>query len=385
MELSIENTLLELEALFGEAKNRSEFEFILTLINFRGMGRKEETSNLYEWFEAIEFYKKNYAALTGKDKSRIGLLLYSTFFENSDFYNIIGSLCRISLGFRGSSYLYFKTEKHERLLGTGQKIDFILELLNDCNKQNIITFFSNVHYKEIRNAFFHSAYVLIDDDFIIHDSAPIYINGIGNANFNVESFLYPKVDYIISFFDSFKKLYLNSFNSYQTNKVVNGYFPNPIVATIIGSSNGLKGFLIKDSVSLFDKLYDSGIIYDERFQMWTGLNITYNSQNIETIEIKQQLTRYEGKADINKTNFEFQNLVDKVSERKKQDEVDRIIGLLIKFGNVRFQKMSDEINPHKKASYPKIILPYYKQAVEFKTTIDLTEIKKKIKELEYLK
>jgi hypothetical protein len=112
------------KAIVRGSKNKNEFQFVLTLINYRGMGTKKLTTNLHEWFEAIEFYKSNYYSNTGKNKTRIGTLIYSTFFENSDFYNIIGSLCRIKLGFKGSSYLFWKTRKYERLLGIGRKTRF---------------------------------------------------------------------------------------------------------------------------------------------------------------------------------------------------------------------------------------------------------------------
>ncbi len=100
--------LQEFEELFEEAKAKNEFDFVLTLINYRGISSANLNSNLHEWFDAIEFYKRLFYSLKDKEKARIGALLYSTFFENSDFYNIVGSLCRINLGFKGSSYLFWK-------------------------------------------------------------------------------------------------------------------------------------------------------------------------------------------------------------------------------------------------------------------------------------
>lgn len=84
----MENVISDLKSLFEEAKQKSEFDFVLTLMNYRGMGTHKLMTNLYEWFDAIEFYKNLYNKHEGKEKTRIGTLLYSTFFENSDFYNI---------------------------------------------------------------------------------------------------------------------------------------------------------------------------------------------------------------------------------------------------------------------------------------------------------
>jgi len=43
----MEETLKDLSTLFDEAKQKSEFDFVLTLINYRGMGTHKLTSNLY--------------------------------------------------------------------------------------------------------------------------------------------------------------------------------------------------------------------------------------------------------------------------------------------------------------------------------------------------
>lgn len=379
----MKDTISELTTLFEEAKQKREFEFVQTLINYTGMGAKELSTNLHEWFDSIEFYKELYNSQSDKNKTRIGALLYSTFFENSDFYNILGSLCKIKLGYKGSSYLFWKTKKYERLLGIGEKKDFLLELLEDADKQEIISFFIDNHFKEIRNTYFHSAFSLSEEDYILHDSEPIYINGVGHNSFNVKEFFYPKIENVIQFFDAFKKSYLDSFASYQTNKEVDALFPNPCKATILGSKDGLKGFRIKNSVQLYGKWHDSGVWYDEKHDMWAGHNIRFDFASVETIEIKESLSRHENKDDIKRSDLEFQNLVDKVIERKNPDEIYRATHLLVKFGDVRLKKMEAETNRFEQRNFPKIILPFYKQAVEIGSQImDMTQVKMNIKTLE---
>jgi len=261
----MDEVIKELISLFDEAKEKSEFDFVLTLINYTGMGEKELSTNLHEWFKAIEFYKSLYRSLTGKEKTRIGVLLYSTFFENSDFYNIIGSLCRIKLGFKGSSYLFWKTRKYEKFLGIGEKQDFLTELLDDAGKSNIISFFDENHHKPIRNTFFHSAYSLDGENYILHDSEPIIVNGVGGESISIEDFLYRKIENVILLFDAFKAKYLESFASYIADKEVIGRFPNPVQVTVLGSPEGLKGFRIKNAVQFFGEWHDSGIWYNEQW------------------------------------------------------------------------------------------------------------------------
>lgn len=381
----MEKVIDDLRNLFEEAKNKSDFNFILTLINYRSLGTHKLTTNLHEWFEALDFYKRLYNSHQGKEKTRIGTLIYSTFFENSDFYNIIGSLCKNKLGLKGSAYLFWKTKKYERLLGIGEKQDFLIELLEDAGKQNIINFFEENHFKEIRNSFFHSAYSLSDEDYILHDSDFIVINGVGQGGFNVEEFLYPKVKNVITFFDEFQRLYLGSFELYKENVEVIGLFPSPTAVTILGTEKGLQGFKIKNAVQFYGEWHDSGIWYNENSDMWEGWNLRLSFTDIETIEINEQLTRYENKEDIKKSDVEFQNIVDKIVVRNELPEIARATQLLVRFGNVRYQKMIDEQNPFKKKSFPKIILPYYQKALEIGAQIfDLTKLKKRISELQQI-
>jgi len=375
----------DLATLFDEAKQKSEFDFVLTLMNYRGMGTHKLMSNLYEWFDAIEFYKALYNSQMGKEKTRIAALIYSTFFENSDFYNIIGSLCRVKIGYKGSSYLFWKTKKYKKLLGIGEKQEALLELLHDAGKSNIIDFFNQNHHKEIRNTFFHSAYALSDEDYILHDTEPIFIEGLGISSFNINDFLYPKVDNVIQFFDTFKKLYLDSFASYTEDKEVVGKFPNPSKITILGKEDGLKGFRIKNSVQFYGEWHDSGIWYDEKYDMYAGHNISFDMPNIETVEIDDQLKRYENKDDIHQSDIEFYNLVEKVSDRKQGSEIARATNLLLKFGGLRQQRMDNEENPFKKRSFPRYIIPFYKKAIEIGSGLfDTKPIQTEIGKLEEL-
>ncbi|MBP9792619.1 MAG: hypothetical protein KBC56_01320 [Flavobacterium sp.] len=371
----------ELVQLFENAKAKNEFEFVQVLMNYKGMGSLRSMSNLYEWFDALDFYNSLYEKHTGSEKYRIGCLIYSTFFESSDFYNIIGSLCRIQMGFRSSSYLFFKTKKYERLLGTGEKIGMISELLEDSQNHEILKFFNENHFKEIRNTFFHSAYTIIDDSYQLFDSEPIVIGGIGKRYFDINEFLLPKISNILEFFHQFKECFFNHFASYKENKVVNGNFPNPVVATILGSADGLKGFKMEKTVQFFGEWHDSGIFYDENMKMWTGMNIRFNFPQKETIEIDETLQRYENKPDIKNQN-EFWNLTDKIIERNNQNELLRILNLLAKYGNVRYENWYNEENGLKKEGLKKYIKPFYEKALELKLPIDFTSIRDRMKEIE---
>jgi len=377
----MKEVLSELEDLFVKAKQTNEFEFILTLINYKSIGAMDSTSNLHEWFDSIEFYKALYNGLEDKEKTRIGCLLYSTFFENSDFYNILGSLCNILMGYRGSSYLYWKTKKLERLLGTGEKIEMVSEKLDDCKKVRILKFFEDNHFQSIRNSFFHSAYSLSDGHYILHDTEAIRIEGLEKGSFESKKFLYPLIENVTSFFDTFRKLYFDSFSSYKEEKVIKGFFPNLTDIFIHGTEKGLRGFTVKNTAQFYGVWVDSMILYDEKNDMWFAKNIQFGHFDIEKIELDEQLTRYEKKDNIHKADAEFFNMVDKVVQRYQRDEMPRIINLLIKFGDKKYDEWTKEQNIFRKNSLPKAILLFYERTILLNLHLDLKEIKKRINEI----
>lgn len=373
----------DLKNLFAEARTNNEFEFVMTLLNYKSIGEPEVQANLHEWFEAMNMYIGLYDSYTDKEKTRMGLLLYSTFFENSDFYNIIGNLSRNILGMRATSYLFWKTKKHERLLGIGEKQDFLIEFLNDIGKNHIIDFFKNNHYPSIRNSFFHSSYSIYDDEYILHD-AEINIRGVTQQSFSIPEFLYPIVDNVIAFFDAFQATYLEHFNSYQEDKPI---FGTPLGAEgiIIGTSKGLGGMRFFKTVKFYGISHDSGLWFDDRFGTFGAHNLNFNFASIEQIEIDEQLAYYEKKGDIRFTDAAFFNLIDKVAERAVAHEIQRAINLLIKAGKIKETAMNAEKNPHKKKSFTKMILPFYNKALELLTGRgDTKPLTAKINELEVL-
>lgn len=375
----MKETITELEKLFSEAKAQNEFEFILTLINFKGMEAKYDT--LYEWFDAIEMYKELYQQFDGKKKTRIACMIYSTFFENSDFYNILGSLCNVSLGYHSSPYFFWKTKKQDRLLGTGEKINLVSEILDDCNKKKILQFFNDEHHAAIRNSFFHAAYSLNEYDYNLHDTEPVCISGFGRYYFDVKKFLYPTVDKVIAFFDAFKKYFLDSFAAYIQDKIIKGYFPNLRDVEIKGGTDGLQGFVVKNTTQHYGERSDSWILYNKEYDMWQAMNIRINMGDKEAIEIDERLTRYEKKSKINISDVEFNNLGDKIIDRNLDKEMKRLVELFIRFGDKKYGDWNTEANTYRKASLAKDILPYYQKADLLNKHIDPKEMRARIKEL----
>jgi len=348
--------------LFNESKNVDEFEFICTLINYKGLGSRLSTSNLLEWFDAIEFYKTLFNSETDDNKKiRIGLLLYSTFFESSDLYNILGSLSRIKLGYRSSPYLYFKHQKADRWFGTGEKISMVNEILIDSGFEEIEQFFTTVHHKEIRNTFFHSSYSIEEDDYQLHDSDPVIVENVGHYVVSISTFLLPKINKVIEFFDSFKSQFLFHFNSYTQNKTVTGRFPERINIQILGTANGLAGFIANGSYIRLNG------------DFWEGMNIRFDFPSETDRYIIEELTRQINKADVRSNDGALQRLYDVISERNKLTEKQDLAKVYGRFAIMFREKANQEENSFKKTSLYQLSLNYFEKMYELDSSIILNQ------------
>ncbi|MCK4922847.1 MAG: hypothetical protein KAS71_17460 [Bacteroidales bacterium] len=342
-----------IKRFFNNSKQADEFEFICTLINYKGIGSRLSTSNLLEWFEAIEFYKELYAGENDLHKKlRLGLLLYSTFFESSDLYNIIGSLSRITLGFRSTPYFYFKHPKADRWFGTSEKISLVSDILIDSGFEEIEQFFVNNHVKPIRNTFFHSAYSLEKDDYQLHDSEPIFIDNVAHSNVSISDFLIPRIDKVTEFFDVFKLNYFQNYEAYKINKVVRGRFPEEMDITILGSDLGLVGF----------SAGGSNIRLENDF--WTGLNIRFNSASEVDGYIVDELTRQINKETVRSNDGALQHLYDVITGRDKELEKQDLSKVYMRFAQMLQDKANKEESDFKQTSLYQYALTYYEKMYE---------------------
>lgn len=347
---------------FAEAKNANEFEFICILINYKGMGSRLSTSNLLEWFDAIEYYKEIFNIETDLSKKlRIGLLLYSTFFESSDMYNILGSLSRIILGFRSTPYLYYKHEKADRWYGTSEKISMVNEILIDSGFEKIEQFFENVHYKQLRNTFFHSAYSIEEDTYQLHDSDSIIIGNTAISNVSISDFLIPKIEKVIEFFDSFKSNYFEHFLSYNTNKNIRGRFPIEMDITVLGSATGLTGFIAGSSIIRLEN------------DFWAAWNITFNQPTEVDRYIAEELNRQIKKESVRSNDGSLQRLYDVITDRNVRTEKENLAKVYGRFAAMFRDKAVQETNSFKETNLCRHSLTYYDKMYELDKTIPLNQ------------
>ena len=346
-----------IKEFFNSAKKQNEFEFVCTLINYKGLGSISHSSNLYEWFNAIDYYKEIYAKeVNAHKKVRIGLLLYSTFFESSDLYAILGNLARTKLGWRTSPYLYWKHAKADRWYGTAEKVSLVCGLLTDAGYQSIEQFFIDNHHKELRNTFFHSTYSLEEDDYLLHDSEPIYIEQVGHVLLSIDNFIIPRIDRVITFFESFKRAYNEAFVSYKTNKTVLGAMPEEMEIQIIGSDKGLVGFIAGGS---YIKLEND---------FWTGMNIVFDSPSEVDRFIADELKRFIAKETIRTGDGSLQHLNDVITERNIEPEKQDLATVYQRFGDMLYKQANEEENQFKKQNLYKHTLFFYNKMISLDKT-----------------
>jgi len=345
--MSIESSVKE---LFQKAKEKDEFNFVCSLIDYKGMGHVNYVSNLNEWFEAIEYYETLYNAEADLHKRlRIGLLIYSTFFESSDLYNILGNLSRNILGYRGASYLYWKHKNADRWLGTGEKVSLVTEILGDVGCQDIELFFNETHYKQIRNSFFHSSYSLQDDTYYLRDSEPIIINYIVKTSLNINDFLIPKIDRVLEFFHLFRSEYLNQYASYTSDKDIRGKFPIELDIRILGSENGLYGFSTPSSWIKMEN------------DFWTAMNIVFERPSETDRFINDELNRLISKEKIRSDDGTLHHLYEVIKERNITSEMQDMGTVFQRFGDMLYTMAAEEENHFKQSDLAKRTLSFYQK------------------------
>lgn len=161
--------------VFEAAKEKSEFDFIHTLLGIRGI----ESAGWDSYESTLNIYKKVIPliqSLKDFETSRhLSLWLYGHIIEASEPYEIAANLLRVASGER------FSTDNFpDEIIGKGAKrrtrpvfplgkIEKLRILAARAGKPDAITPFEDVVDHELRNAIFHSDYALYRFEVRIRD------------------------------------------------------------------------------------------------------------------------------------------------------------------------------------------------------------------------
>jgi hypothetical protein len=295
-----EGLITELNRLFQAAKKIDEFEFVSTLISYNGMGDPRLLTHLYESRNLVADIKGQMFAKADKNsKTRLGLLLYCHIFEMDELFNVIGNLLRIALGqgFRFIPDLYNKHGNQE--LTPTDKIDRLKELATECRFDDLILGLQELYSSRIRNAFFHSSYSLVDDNFCIVKGDGVKIENVIYNTLSIDKYLLPKINSSIGFIERFFSLIDENKRSYKENKVIEGNFPDKQKIVVLGHpTSGLIGF---------QTMNGSGIAARDLHGMENfayAMNIRFSQDSKEVVELREKLSPYYDKIKPEGREFE---------------------------------------------------------------------------------
>lgn len=239
------NLIRELKRLFDLAKRVDEFEFVNILIGYNGrMGDQRFLSHIYESERLINDIENLIDNRFDKHmKTRLGLLLYGHIFEMDELYNVLGNLLRVATAqnLRYIPDLYNRFDQDD--INPTDKFKRLLEHGVQCRFDDFIIELQSLYYNRIRNAFAHSSYSLVDDDFVIIKGKEIEIEGVLKKVVSIDDFLLPKIEDSLSFIKEFFFLLKHHRMQYTENKLIQGRLSNIEPIMILGNSHdGLVGF-----------------------------------------------------------------------------------------------------------------------------------------------
>lgn len=160
------------DEVFERAREADEFEYACALLRVRGMegpgcDRLEETASLFNDIGSLlEAPLNDYARV------RLGLLLYSHLTEVDAIYEILVNMVEITAGERysmdpfGDLYRPADRLRYEQRPPSAQRVvERLREKATARAFDEIVALLDSFFNDAVRNAFFHSDYVLYGDEF----------------------------------------------------------------------------------------------------------------------------------------------------------------------------------------------------------------------------
>jgi hypothetical protein len=156
-----------LDRAFVKAREKCEFEFLLTLFRIRGSDYRcigdayETTSRAMPLLYEVHNKTENYEAAR-----HLQLWIYGHIVEASEPYEILSNLVHVSLGKRFSGQFYPYKAGKSRPESPGTKIAHIERAAVKAGIPEVVTPLKEIWDKNLRNAIVHSDYILHGSDVI---------------------------------------------------------------------------------------------------------------------------------------------------------------------------------------------------------------------------
>ncbi|RYZ78470.1 MAG: hypothetical protein EOP04_29670, partial [Proteobacteria bacterium] len=211
--------------LFQDAKASDEFEFCSAILRLRGLEGPgwdplKESSVLIQQMLGLMA-----SPIESSFRTRIALFLYCHVTEMHDLYHVVGNMLLIAAGsrynfncFSGLTALCSKPANYPPSKASN------IELWSIANEfPELGNLFGDLVVNEVRNAFFHSDYVLTPESFNIRRGQGVKIGNVIDPKVRFE-WLMPRLELGINVGLTLIQFVQSALSSYEENKVVKGRF-----------------------------------------------------------------------------------------------------------------------------------------------------------------
>jgi hypothetical protein len=218
------------DELFTHARARDEFEYACTLLRVRGVETVGwdpllETAALFrDVGSLLEAPLNDYASI------RLGLLLYSHLTEVDAIYQMLFNLIEVAAGERyvidpfHDLYRPAGRPRSEQYPPSAKRVaERLKEKAHERGETDVAELVDWFFNSAVRNAFFHSDYILHADEFRSRDAVFVDPNGVRTASMKLASI----VDLInrgMTFYQAFIDVYERHRKSYNEDKPIRGRF-----------------------------------------------------------------------------------------------------------------------------------------------------------------
>ena len=211
--------------LFQKAKETDEFEYCSTLLRIRGMEDAGWDPMRESWDLAQQLMALQNAPLEQSLRLRLALFLYCHLTEMSDVYDIPANMLRVISGERYSISPFLNGLKQGENPPTSPsgKARRIKDLAHEHDMQELGDIFEVMLVKQVRNAFYHSDYILTKDSLNIRHGDGVVIDNMHQHRVPY-SWLMPRLQLGINTSLAVLSHTLDSIQSYKADKIVQGRF-----------------------------------------------------------------------------------------------------------------------------------------------------------------
>ena len=211
--------------LFRKAKDIDEFEYCSTLLRIRGMEDAGWDPMHESWELTQQLMALQNAPLEQGVKLRLALFLYCHLTEMSDVYGIPANMLHVLAGRRYSMspFLHGLNQGERQPSSPSGKARRIRALALEHDMKELGEVFETMLVKEVRNAFYHSDYILTNDSLNIRYGEGVVIDGM-RSNRVPYTWLLPRVHLGINTALAVLNQTLDEIQSYKEDKLVQGRF-----------------------------------------------------------------------------------------------------------------------------------------------------------------